>query len=130
MANERDPYQVLGLSSSASQAEIASAYRRLLRDHHPDTRTHHHTPDPAADEYLQRILSAYAQLRDPAHRAAPDPAAADPAAAEPDAQPRRPPRSPTPPAAPTRIHVVVRGTPPPRRPPATGLWVSPVRWHR
>ena len=33
MATERDPYQVLGLSSAASQAEITSAYRRLLRQH-------------------------------------------------------------------------------------------------
>ena len=130
MANERDPYQVLGLSSSASQAEIASAYRRLLRDHHPDTRTHHHTPDPAADEYLQRILSAYALLRDPEHRAAHDRAVTERAEAESDVQPRRRPEAPTRPATPIRIRVVVRGTPPPRRPPATGLWVSPVRWHR
>ncbi|PBC40012.1 molecular chaperone DnaJ [Rhodococcus sp. ACS1] len=134
MATERDPYRVLGLSSAASQAEITSAYRRLLREHHPDTRTHHQTPDPAADEDLQRILSAYARLRDPQHRAAHDRAAADPAAAEPEAEseaePRRPPRAPTQPAGPIRIHVVVLGTPPPRRPPATGLWVSPVRWHR
>ncbi|MFC9553818.1 DnaJ domain-containing protein [Rhodococcus sp. NPDC056960] len=38
MATERDPYRVLGLSPSASQADIASAYRRLLRRRHP-TRT-------------------------------------------------------------------------------------------
>ena len=30
MTAERDPYRVLGLSSAASQAEITSAYRRLL----------------------------------------------------------------------------------------------------
>ncbi|WAM18982.1 DnaJ domain-containing protein [Rhodococcus sp. JS3073] len=38
-AANRDPYQVLGLSSSASKAEIASAFRRLLCEHHPDTRS-------------------------------------------------------------------------------------------
>jgi curved DNA-binding protein CbpA len=70
MATERDPYQVLGLSSSASQAEITSAYRQLLREHHPDTRTRRAPADPAVDEHLQRILSAYALLRDPQHRAA------------------------------------------------------------
>lgn len=48
MATGRDPYRVLGLSPSASQAEIASAYRRLLREHHPDTRTHHRPADPAS----------------------------------------------------------------------------------
>ncbi|BAH56158.1 DnaJ domain-containing protein [Rhodococcus opacus] len=68
MATERDPYRVLGLSPSASQADIASAYRRLLRRHHPDTRTPQRA-DPAADEHLQHILTAYAQLRDPDHRA-------------------------------------------------------------
>ena len=126
MAAERDPYRVLGLSSAASQAEITSAYRRLLREHHPDTRTPRRPTDPAADEDLQRVLSAYARLRDPEHRAAHDRAAADPVAAE----PRRPPRAATRPAGPIRIPVVVLGTPPPLRAPATGMWVSPVRWHR
>nr|WP_271210778.1 J domain-containing protein [Rhodococcus wratislaviensis]GLK36288.1 hypothetical protein GCM10017611_31450 [Rhodococcus wratislaviensis] len=134
MATGRDPYQVLGLTSSASQADITSAYRRLLRQHHPDTRTHHQTPDPAADEHLQdehlqRILSAHTLLRDPEHRAAHDRAVTDRAAAEPDVWPPRPPRAPTQSATAIRIQVVVRGTPP-QRPPADGLWVSPVRWHR
>ena len=128
MATARDPYRVLGLSSSASQADIASAFRRLLREHHPDTRTHQQTPDPAADERLQRILSAYTLLRDPAHRAAHDRAVTDRAAAEPGVRPPRSSRAPTQPATPVHIPVVVRGTPP-RRPPAAGLWVSPVRWH-
>ena len=130
MATERDPYQVLGLSPSASQAQITSAYRRLLREHHPDTRTHHRPTDPAADEALQRILSAYALLRDHEHRARHDRAVTDRTAAGPAAEPRRPPRAATQPGAPTRIHVVGLDTPPPRRPPATRLWVGPLRWHR
>lgn len=130
MATDRDPYRVLGLSPSASPAEITSAYRRLLREHHPDTRTPHRLTDPAADEDLQRILSAYALLRDPDHRARHDRAATDRTAAEPEAEPRRPPRAPSQRAAPIRSRVVGLETPPPRRPPASGLWVGPVRWHR
>ncbi|GCE43774.1 possible DnaJ [Rhodococcus wratislaviensis] len=146
MATEQDPYRVLGLSSAASQAEIASAYRRLLRQHHPDTRPGDEPADPAADEHLQHVLAAYTLLRDPQSRAAHDRAATDRAAArrvaaeraaaeraaaervaEPRARPGRAPRSPVPP----RIRViVVADTPPPRRPPATGLWIGPVRRHR
>ena len=36
-----DPYLVLGVSPTATQAEITHAYRTRLRAHHPDTR---HTP--------------------------------------------------------------------------------------
>ncbi|QPN67955.1 J domain-containing protein [Synechococcus sp. CBW1006] len=32
----RDPYQVLGVASSASAAEIKAAYRALVKQHHPD----------------------------------------------------------------------------------------------
>ena len=127
MATDRDPYRVLGLARSTSQAEITSAYRRRLREHHPDTRTPHR-PDPAADEDLQRILSAYALLRDREHRARHDRAVTDRAVAEPDTEPRRQSRAPSQAATPIRIRVVGPETPPPRHPPATGLWVGPVRW--
>ncbi|RYF61607.1 MAG: J domain-containing protein [Comamonadaceae bacterium] len=116
MATERDPYRVLGLSPSASQAEIASAYRRLLREHHPDTRTHHQPADPAADEHLQHVLTAYALLRDPEHRAAHDQTVTGREAAGPPAWQRRSPP----------LRVVVVDSPPPRRRPTTGLWVGPV----
>ena len=32
----RDPYAVLGVSSTASNAEIKAAYRRWWKQHHPD----------------------------------------------------------------------------------------------
>ena len=35
-----DPYLVLGVSPTATQAEITHAYRDRLRAHHPDTAMH------------------------------------------------------------------------------------------
>ena len=62
-----DPYLVLGVSPTATQAEITHAYRTRLRAHHPDTR---HTPlSQTADDNLRQVLAAYALLRDPARRA-------------------------------------------------------------
>ncbi|HZQ32189.1 MAG TPA: DnaJ domain-containing protein [Mycobacterium sp.] len=65
-----DPYSVLGVSHSATNAEITHAYRRRLREHHPDLRGDHPTAD--ADERLRQIVDAYALLRDPRRRAAYD----------------------------------------------------------
>lgn len=60
----RDPYQVLGVSSTASSVEIKAAYRQLVKLHHPDA---------GGDE--QRILAlnaAWEVLGDPEHRRAYD----------------------------------------------------------
>jgi curved DNA-binding protein CbpA len=67
-----NPYVVLGVSPMATQDEITHAYRRHLRDHHPDIRPP--APNGDADERLRQILAAYALLRDPHRRAAYDPA--------------------------------------------------------
>jgi curved DNA-binding protein CbpA len=61
-----DPYGVLGVSPDATQAEIVHAYRRRLRDHHPDLHTQQ--PQPGSNEQLRRVLAAYAVLRDACRR--------------------------------------------------------------
>ncbi len=61
----RDPYQVLGVSSSASAEEIKSAYRKLAKKLHPDV-------NPGRKDIEQKfkeITSAYDLLSDAAKRA-------------------------------------------------------------
>lgn len=62
----RDPYRVLGVAPTATDAEIAGAYRKLVRHLHPDA-------DAGADpQALEQVLAAYHLLRDPERRAAHD----------------------------------------------------------
>lgn len=102
----RDYYAVLGVAPSATPAEISHAYRELLRRHHPDTRG---GDDPmvgtGADAELQRVIAAYAVLRDPDSRA------------DYDEQSR--------PSSTPRVHRQPR--PNPMRPP---IVAGPVRWQR
>lgn len=65
---QRDHYAVLGVPRSASARQITSAYRRLVRSLHPDSRPQ----DPAAAQDLAAVLAAYDTLRDPGRRAAYD----------------------------------------------------------
>lgn len=51
----RDPYTVLGVSKSASESEIKSAYRRLAKRYHPDT----NSEDPKAQERFAEVNTAY-----------------------------------------------------------------------
>ncbi|MDP8930584.1 MAG: DnaJ domain-containing protein [Actinomycetota bacterium] len=69
MGRESDLYAALGVSPDASPAEIAGAYRRLVRAHHPDMRSD--SDQPAATP-LDEIVAAYEVLRDPDRRAAYD----------------------------------------------------------
>ena len=65
-----DPYAVLGVAPDATQAEISSAFRGLVRRHHPDLRNPAAgaIDDGAAGSDLDRVLGAYAVLRDPDRR--------------------------------------------------------------
>jgi len=59
--SQPDPHAELGVPPDATSAEIHRAFRRRLRENHPDTRTG--AVDPESDRALQRILEAYAMLR-------------------------------------------------------------------
>jgi DnaJ-class molecular chaperone len=61
----RDPYEVLGVAKTASEAEIKKAFRGLAKKHHPDK----HAGDAAAQKKFQEISGAYDILGDKDKRA-------------------------------------------------------------
>ncbi len=61
----RDYYEVLGVSRTASDAEIKSAFRRLARELHPDVNVN----DPHAEEKFKEAAEAYEVLSDAERRA-------------------------------------------------------------
>jgi DnaJ like chaperone protein len=64
-----DAYEVLGVASSAKDAEVTLAFRRLMSQNHPDKLVAQGLPESmvaAAHERTQRILEAYEAVK--AHR--------------------------------------------------------------
>ncbi|KTC90638.1 molecular chaperone DnaJ [Fluoribacter dumoffii] len=65
---QRDYYELLEVSRTASDAEIKKAYRRLAMKYHPDR----NPGDSAAEEKFKEIQNAYSILSDPQKRSAYD----------------------------------------------------------
>lgn len=59
-----DYYKVLGLSESATEKEIKSAYRKLARKYHPDLNPN----DPEAEKKFKQVNEANEVLSDPEKR--------------------------------------------------------------
>ena len=60
-----DPYAALGLTKSATAADIKKAYRKLVRTSHPDL----HPDDAGAEARFKAVSAAYDLLKDPETRA-------------------------------------------------------------
>ena len=65
MAQKRDYYEVLGVSRTATPAEIKSAFKKLALQHHPDK----NPDDRESEERFKECSEAYAVLSDDEKRA-------------------------------------------------------------
>ena len=59
MAASPDPYETLGVSRSATDAEVRAAYRRLVQLHHPD----HNGGSVESARRFEAVQEAYAEVR-------------------------------------------------------------------
>lgn len=64
MQRPKNYYELLGLSRTASQDDIRTAYRKSVREHHPDT----NPGDNLAEERFKDIQQAYELLSNPEKR--------------------------------------------------------------
>ena len=58
-----DPYSVLGVTRSASDDDIRKAYRKLVKELHPDV-----NPSKGAEERFKKVTAAHEIVGDPDRR--------------------------------------------------------------
>jgi len=61
----KNPYESLGVSKTATEADIKSAYRKMAKKYHPDQ----NPGDKAAEAKFKEVNSAYEVLSDPGKKA-------------------------------------------------------------
>jgi molecular chaperone DnaJ len=61
---DKDFYKILGVSKDVSEAELKKVYRKLARQHHPDS----NPGDTAAEAKFKEVSEAYSVLSDPTQR--------------------------------------------------------------
>jgi molecular chaperone DnaJ len=66
--SQRDYYEVLGVSRTASDAELKKAFKKLAMKYHPDR----NPDDPAANEKFKEAAEAYEILSDSEKKSAYD----------------------------------------------------------
>lgn len=59
----KSPFEVLGVDTDVTDAELKTAYRKLTIKYHPDV-----SDEPDAQERFQEIVEAYNLIEDPKQR--------------------------------------------------------------
>ncbi len=60
MPTSRDPYETLGVTRAATDAELRTAYHRLVQLHHPD----HNGGSAESARRFEEVQEAYARIRE------------------------------------------------------------------